>query len=270
MVGESYTLMLTTLVVFAVAHLWLALSVDKKMALDEKAEKYTKVFSTLYNIGLALMATGFVVAVLFPLFGLVTGLIDLDEKEVTQTVTMGVITGLLLGVMMCYQIRAFSKLPKWLYTMVMGVVTVVAIVLFAIFPAGEIRGVVNDQKIIDDLMIIEQAVDNYVSNRNKLPSGLDDLKLKDLNRKVDDYEYKVKSGGSSYYYNMSYTLCTNGFITDTSVDYFSSFYSHKKGRNCFDLEAYGSYYHDDGFGEIVPLGPEVNYNDYNYDYDYDL
>jgi len=255
--GESYVMLLTVLVVFGVLHLTLAWSVDKRMILDEKAEKYTKVFGTIYNIGLLGAAAGFLVAILYPLFGWMTGLVDVAGKETAQVVTMGIISILLLLDMARYQARLLPKIPKWAYPVTMGLASIITIVLFMIFPAGEIRGAVKDQKIIDDLISIENAIDDYVSDRGGLPSGLDALGLNNLNRDISKYEFKPGNGGKYGYY-LKYRLCTDGFVTNGAGSYYrgGSFRDHTKGYNCFDLQAYGGYYNSGG-------------GDYDYDYDYD-
>ncbi|MCL1839977.1 hypothetical protein FWF89_03220 [Candidatus Saccharibacteria bacterium] len=282
--GGSYALLLTVLVVFGVAHLAMAFSVDKKIALDEKAEKYTKVFGTIFNVGLVGIATGFVVMMLYPLFGAVTGLTDMECKEAWQMVIMGLIAIVLLADMVRYQTRALVKLPRWVYTVTMGAVTLLVIILFLIFPAGEIRGAVKDQKIINDLSLIESKIDNYVSENNRLPKGLDVLDLQDLNRNVRDYEFKAGDKSSYYYFN--YTLCTDGFVTDQSgsaatpfdddlwgvgisdIVTARDFWSHTKGYNCFDLQVYGGGYYND-YEDCDYYKDCVEVDD-DYDYDMDI
>jgi len=244
--GESFALMLTALVLLGVAHLALTFSVDG-VKLNEKTEKYVKVLGTIYNIGLAGMATGFAVVTLFPLFGLLTGLTSMECKEVAQLVTIGGIAVVVLMAMMFYRAWLVRKISRWVYPVVMGLIAVVTIVLFLAIPARYAREAIADQKIVDDLELIYQGVYKYVGDNYALPSDLQVLNLEGLNRGIDKYEFAP--GGedwdwNGYYSNLeNFTLCTDGFMMDrSSLGYQDgNFGNHTAGRNCFELSAFINY-----------------------------
>jgi len=273
---QSYALLLAALVVFGAVHLTMAFSVNVKTKLDERTEKHTRIFGTIYVIGLVGLAAVFMVMALFPLFGAMTGLTDMDQEEMWQIGLTGLIAVILLADMIRYHTRTLVRVPRWVYTITMGTVTILVAVLFVIFPAGEVRRSVQDQKIIDDLNLIEGEISTYVSRVGKLPNSLQDLGLTNLNRKLRDYEFTADF--NNYEYHWRYTLCTDGFMNDRSGgdtvsprasdeimpqdDYWvsggdimdidivpypynpRSFWSHKKGYDCFDLQAHRLVYDD--------------------------
>jgi len=233
--GLNYLmLLLVTSVVFGVLHLVLAWSVDKRPVLDKGAEKYTKVFGTIYRAGLALMAIGHAMIVSYLLLGAaVIGLESWEWPMVAEGIVTFAIIILVLLVMRGYQMRMFARWPRWVYPTVMGLVGIVTIGLFLVFPVSEIR----DEKITSDIRTIELAIDDYVRDHGRLPSGLDALTLKDLNRDVSKYGFRQRSKEDGHY--LEYMICTDGFSASGSA-YLGNIYSDwTRGHNCFDMEVWG-------------------------------
>jgi len=259
--NESFALMLTSLVVFGTLHLLLAFTVDGKVRLDERAEKVTKILSTVYNIGLVGMAAGFAIVALYPLIGCLTSLTNMEAGAVTQLVTTGTVAVGLLMVMMLHQARIPAKMPRGVYLVVMGTLAIVAMVLFLAIPMRESREAIKDQRIIDDLELIQSEIWRYVEKNDQLPENLNALGLGGLNRSLRDFEFRPGEMKSSAYYDdvhyFEYTLCADGFLRDMSGGntQYGTFGNHTKGYNCFDLEAYGGYRNSGG-------------DDYDYDYEY--
>ena len=247
--NEFFAMLLTTLVIFAIAHLLLAFSVGGKVKLDEKAQKVTKVLGTIYIIGLIGMATGFAIMALFPLIGWLTALTDMEGREVAQFVIIGVIAMALLVKMMLYQIRIPARKPRWVYPVAMGLLTFIAIVLFLAIPVRASREAMKDQRIINDLDTIYYAVSNYVDDYGLLPENLEMLQIGGLNRSLSKYELILNGYNGNGY--VEFTLCTSGFVRDMSggKTQYGNFGNHKKGNDCFELRAYlGKYVVDGDWG----------------------
>ena len=238
--ADHLALLLTALVVFGTLHLLLAYSVDKRFALDKGAEKYVKVFGTIYNAGLALMAVGFAMIALYPLLGTITGLDRWEGSSLAETVVVSVVAILLLLVMIGYKVRMFSRWPRWAYPVVMGGVGIVTIILFLVFPVMDMRVTEKDRIILGDLYSIDGAIYDYVEDNGRLPSGLDVLGLTDLDRDISKYEFRLGSNyydGAGQHREFAYILCTDGFAGSDNgvVGGWGGFMDYTRGYNCFDL-----------------------------------
>jgi hypothetical protein len=263
--NEAFALMLTSLIIFGVAHLSLAFSVGGRVKLDEKAEKVTKVLGTIYNIGLVGMATGFAVVALFPLIGWLTDLTDMEGREVAQLTWTGVFAVVLLLAMVYYQVRGRVR---WVYPVAMGIVALVVMILFLAIPARDARDAMKDQKIIYDLESIGYAVGRYVDENGRLPENLRILDVLGLDRSINNFELRLGGFHGDAFDALTFTLCTDGFIRDMSgaTTQYGDFGNHRKGYNCFDLAAYiwdyDYYYggHDDDYnGEEFKCGTYDEY-----------
>jgi len=263
--GALYAVLLTAVVVLGAVHLVLTAMVDKRRRQDEALGRHVltvKIFGTIYNVGLALFGVGFLLAALYPLFALIVGVRNLDSETVAQMVTVGGTAVVMAAWMICHQVRAFAKLPKYLYAVVMGVVALTAMVLFLVFPVGNARRAESDQEIVDDLHMIRGEIERYVSEEGSLPRSLKYLDLGSLYRARGDYEYKQKYDGSKY--DLEYTLCAHGFKSDTRKSVHPAIYpyfgAHKKGYDCFELRAHGRYYDYDDDRTYYNCGDGGYYN----------
>ena len=106
-----------------------------------------------------------------------------------------------------------------------------------------------DQKVTDDLAKLEQAIDDYAQNNNKLPNDLDDLSIDDLNRPISEYEFnklnQEKDLSSTTY---RYELCSTfnkeakDEFSDGNYDNSAGYYLHEAGRQCYDRETFTNNY----------------------------
>ena len=249
-VGEAMTFFISFLIVFGMAHALLSYSIDKRsVELPEKTAKVTRVFTTIYLVLLALGMTGFFVALFVPIVSFLFGTAVIEGKDIAMMIAISLSAIAILGVSGLHFIRVFKNLPKIVYPVTIGGIALVVLVLFAIFPAGEIRRAKIDEQIVDDLYSIESGIRSYVDENERMPEGLADIEVKDLNRELSDYSYENLGRGSSVGY-ARIKLCTDGFQTDASgdnkikvtsiadddgTDYFGS---HGKGAQCFRREIY--------------------------------
>ncbi len=119
----------------------------------------------------------------------------------------------------------------------------------------------SDQKITEDLTKIDQKINDFAQDNDKLPSDLDELAVSNLNNEVSEYEYKVLSKRQDREYGKStihtYELCAtfSKVIKDEFSDDFDDGYDsfgfnyHKAGRHCFALDVTIYDYNDDGTNE---------------------
>jgi hypothetical protein len=245
-VGEAMTFFIALLIVFGVAHALLSYSIDKRsVELPEKTAKVTRVFTTIYLVFLILGVTGFFVALFVPIVSFLFGTASIKGKDIAMTIAISLSAIIILGVSGLHFIRVFKKLPKIVYPVTIGGIAFVVLVLFAIFPAGEIRRSQVDSQIIDDLESIESGIRSYANQNDRMPEGLADIKVDELNRGLSDYSFENLGRGSSSGY-ARFKLCTDGFRTDTQDErnsYYSSddtdyFRYHGKGEQCFRREVY--------------------------------
>ena len=146
---------------------------------------------------------------------------------------------------------------------VMGAVSLAAVVLFALLPGKDIRAVVSDQTAVDDLVMIESAINEYVNVNGELPKKLSVLELDELKNDLKRFTFTAAEGT---YFRLEYELCFDGFKSDTSKMRIGGFNAHNKGEHCFELYAFGDMYFNEEDDD--DYGYEYDY-DYDFDYDFD-
>lgn len=119
------------------------------------------------------------------------------------------------------------------------VVAAVSIGLFIIGSPGEQRAIRLDERRVEDLRGISRSVDLYWTRQGSLPATFDEVAelLGAFDVPVDPetsmpYEYRILEGSS-------YQLCA-GFSRESAGGgrrLTDPFWSHARGRQCFDMEA---------------------------------
>jgi hypothetical protein len=251
-IGEVMTVFIALLIVFGAAHTLLSYSIDKRsVELPERTGKVTRIFTTIYLIFLILGMTGFFVALFVPIVSFLFGTALIEGKDIAMTVAISLSAIIILGVSGLHFTRIFKKLPKIVYPVTIGGLAFVVLVLFAIFPSGEIRRAKVDEKIIDDLYSIESGIESYADKNDRMPESLEDIEIDDLNRDISEYSFEDLGRGSGAGY-ARFKLCASGFRTDTIINGSSDrrlampinddgtdyFRNHGKGQQCFRREIY--------------------------------
>lgn len=231
--GTEYVTLMTAIVIFGGLHLWLNQSVKKSA--DEPQKKYQKVLSIIYSAGFAIVGIIGLWMMASELMEVALGFDTADETLIKDIFT-GIIMVLLSGVAVVEQMKLFKKAPKWLYLVVMSVVSVVTIVMFFVFPAKYLKNARYDENLVSDLYDISNVVDEYYYENYDLAYKLEDYDFGyyDLNFGLENFEYKRESAGA-------YEICAV-FKTDTMGKYaFDSTYfpRHEKGRYCFSEKMSG-------------------------------
>ena len=150
---------------------------------------------------------------------------------------------------------------------VLGVVALLFAVLCVVGPMARAIATKQDRQVESALPVVKQSIDDYVREKNKLPTSLHDVTLQDENGEAKDLiekgviEYEVKSpvvnqmayriGQSTTYY---YALCATYTHdkgssysryndttpkSDNDVKSYQTYiddYSHKAGRQCYNLQ----------------------------------
>lgn len=232
--GSTYTVLLSFLLITGLAHILLARFTYAPKAQDEK-NLYIRIISTAFVIVLCGIAAGYAIALVFPLIVWIFALNDMSANDILTPVMNAVFVLPILGLMIAYQLGARVKN---IYTWVLSGVIVAVVVIFAIFPASRLRDLAHDQKMVDDLYVIDMAVQEYTSSRNKLPANLAILPIEGLNHPLNNYSYYPPDTITSA--RPVYQLCSDNFKTDTNSTNVNTndFTKHNAGVACFDLTAY--------------------------------
>ncbi len=271
--GPVFANMVTMVAVLGLIHLLMSLTVGKNWKPEDgEKRRYPAVLSVIYSVGLGAAAITYLVVFLGTLIGSMLELNSAKGTDILELFLISLAAIIILVFALAYKLDLFKKMQKAVYVFIMGVIAIVGVVLFLVFPAKEVRDAVHDNNVIEDLEKIESAIDDYYYSNNKMPSGLQDLTAKlvdsnesainekDLNYSLNSYKYTDESVKSRYYSSGDYKICavfkTDATESDSSYNYYSirssyyyGYYYHPKGEYCFERSAYG--------GSIVN----------NYDYD---
>jgi type II secretory pathway pseudopilin PulG len=145
-----------------------------------------------------------------------------------------------------------ARLPwaRRYYIFFVGVITVVFCILGIVGPAVSARATRDDKLLENNLRDIENAVDDYASENNRLPQSLDDLELENEAKDIRDrnlvtYKANTKAASTTtrqqvFYYQLcakfveksKYYSRSNSSNTYVSYGYY---YNHDKGEQCFKL-----------------------------------
>lgn len=129
--------------------------------------------------------------------------------------------------------KSSTKIPMILSIFALLIVFITIVYSIYIFGTpSKVRDLNTDNLKITDMSSISYRVSNYYQDNKNLPENLNMLGA-DYKNKETGLEYEYHTGTSS-----KYSLCDT-FKTDTDYgnDYELSKWSHKKGYQCFDLDA---------------------------------
>jgi type II secretory pathway pseudopilin PulG len=243
--GTGFAVLLSFFLVSGVTHLALATSLYKMPEVGRGTLIAKKIFQILFLVGLIGTSIGFAIALFYPLVTWIFGLDSLTAKEIFEPITFSFFSLVILGLVFVYYLNPKISPKKCLYPTILGALAVIALILFAIFPSSDLRAGLEDQKKIDDLQQIENAIDAYTDENYKLPTSLDQITIDEkLNFDLDSYTYTI---GTTTSKRLNYTLCASDFKTNTyhGSGNPSSVYFHKSGTTCYNLYSYLPYSYED-------------------------
>lgn len=229
----------------------MAFFVDRAYRRRELPEKhgFAAVVLVLHAVLVFLAMVGGVLTAAVSLFWL---LINGDASPTAATSIISSLVVTVLGALLFVRIVRFPRIERLVAFFPLAVIAV-AVITAGFAAAGPVRSLVstrNDRLIEDNLHVIDTAIQNYASDKNKLPQSLKDLSLKDsyqegakklVSRNMVAY---TPSADSNAYY-MSYELCVTfsrakGSGNTSHNDIYSAGMDHGKGKQCYDLNAYGT------------------------------
>ncbi len=202
---------------------------------------------------------------------------SLIQLVISNADTSGTLVSLYSGIIvtilyiLVFMRTLFPNIKTWFkkaYLITMGVV-ISTIIVFGV--AGPINSLVitrNDRLIDDNLIIVQQAIDNYVTAQDKLPASLSDITVSgdaksiidnDLVRYVPNSKPSVtedENESLSTYTTHFYQLCVTYtkeksiderdiyYANDADSDGYTNYvvtYNHPAGDYCYKISSYPSF-----------------------------
>jgi hypothetical protein len=234
--GFAYTSIIASLLVFGAVHVILYLCERDKAALpSDKSLRVGKTLTTIFAVCMLATSLSFVISFIYPLLGSALGIIDIKDNEIAKSLLISAVGIIIPFFFAAYHIAAFAKIKKLVFAISTFAIVLILSLLIAVVPSGEVRDAVQDQKKIDDLEIIENAIAKYVKESGSLPTDLKQLAVKDLKNNLSVYSFSVSS-------RAKYKLCADfnldtmeelrGGSSDESMSSYSFNY-HRSGNYCF-------------------------------------
>lgn len=249
--SQLYVPMMTALLVFGATHIGLSFSCLKDFS-DGPTPKWVNVMSYIYAAGFGITALVFVWIVVSMLFNMIMGTDTYKGYEIATQMLGSIISIVILLLTILEQTRMVRHIPPKIFPLVMAAISLLTIVLFIVGPVSHSRDVAYDDRLENDLIIIQNAVEDYIDTNNSVPNDLNFINANRLDNPINLYSIKQKNTkGSSrsslypgyYSQDFSYQLCAT-FKTNTLEDGATSdygYYYHSAGNYCFDREYYSSY-----------------------------
>lgn len=244
--------LVTSVIVFGITHLLLFMTVGDDWARADGKEE-DKTYQTVFTIIQCVISGIVAVTMLLIMVQHIVGALlfgNVTENEMIKQILI-CSSGIAILLFAAFEkTKLLVRYPKKLYPVVMGLVLVVGVVLFAMYPSKQIRLQIYDEGVSKDLSRIDSAIENYTYRQKEMPDGLEDLDIRkgDLNHDLSEYTYKnvrlnrgsnrcpENSGSGDCYIEYSYELCGTfkGESGNSSSDYWGgSFNYHDAGNYCF-------------------------------------
>ena len=139
---------------------------------------------------------------------------------------------------MAHKVR--SRLVRWKNSRLMYGLLGVLIIGAAILTMSHFKSSADAQKV-SDLYYLQGAVDRYFQAHDTVPENLKSLNLskQSLKGKLSDFRYTPGEGVVEV---SNYELCAVFAGSRTAGDHSTSYFgTYHKGKNCFQLDAYGDH-----------------------------
>jgi len=233
--GQGFVALISSLIVFGAFYVIGTFKSGKVLNEKRKSSEAVKVLSIIYASFIAIPAFIMLILFIVPLVELGVGTSTNICASIAQLVCSALSFAILLK-MAFYQLGFWGKwLKRTPWAIGFSVFTIVIIVLFMIFPGGQLRGITSDQLVSIDLEKIDEAIRDHVDINEELPATLSELDIDGLKASIDDFKYSVlESEGSSY---LKFEICADFTINTGSVSSYS-FDFHPAGNVCFERSVY--------------------------------
>lgn len=243
--------LVTSVIVFGITHLLLFMTVGDDWAREDGKEE-DKTYQTVFTIIQCVISGIVAVTMLLIMVQHIVGALlfgNVTENEMIKQILICSSGIAILVFAMFEKVKLLVRYPKKLYPTVMGLVLVVGVALFAMYPAKQIRLQIYDEGVSSDLSKIDLAIGRYTDRQKEMPESLEDLGLRkgDLNHDLSEYTYKnvrlnrgnnncsEDSGSGDCYVKYSYELCGT-FKSEMRAEYdyqMDRFDYHRAGDACF-------------------------------------
>lgn len=194
-------------------------------------------------------------------------LVGYNESDAADQWVRVILPALIMVVLHVGMIFAFprsNRPSRKLFAVTFASVSTVVMIALMFLSIGSIRSLAADNQAQSDLSTIHIAVRDYYSDKQSLPSDLDDLDISDeaVKSRLSKYMY-IRDSATKFQLCADFsrdtlddgltgvrTMASDTSSSDSGMsaeDYKSIYYYgydfslHKKGRHCFEMSVYSTY-----------------------------